>query len=83
MSESFSEEDNAIFSEYVEEVSSDYKITRNRDGSIFSTSQSCSMKMTVPKGADFKTVWNWQRIQMSNKMRNDYENSRIKTPIKD
>jgi len=76
--ETFTDEEVEIFSEYVDEVWSDYKVTRNRDGSIFSTSQNVGMKMTVPKGGDFNSVFTFQRIQLTNLLNSTHENKRLK-----
>jgi len=79
---SFTDEENEFFSECVESVGSEFSITKSKDGSTYSTTARCSMKMSIPVGGDFRHVWDWQRIQMTNKLRNDYENNRLKTPLK-
>ena len=70
-----------ICSECVKTVGSTFKVTRNADGTIFSTTQEVTMVSDVPKGGDFRTQWDFQRIQCTNKINNDYNNKRVKSPV--
>jgi len=77
----FTTEEDTVFCEHVQTVGSTFKVTRNADGTIFSTTQEVNMSSGIPMGSDFKTTWSWQRIQCTNKINNDYNNRRIKSPL--
>ncbi len=78
--ETFTSDELEVLSEYIDEVHSQYTCTRSRDGSIFSSTQMIGMKQKFPKGANLKTVLNYQRIQVTNYMQNTYNNKRLKKP---
>ena len=83
MVETFTDKEMEQLSEYIDEVHSQYSVTRNRDGSVFSSSQMIGMKQKFPKGANLETILNYQRIQATNYMQKTYSNKRLKQPNKE